>query len=108
MDILEKQRKEYEQNLIERKDKAMKDLETVEAELQQITIEKKLAKDKIIIENIDALLALVPYHGRTSCSDTNIANSDRARCGRCVLLNIRAEQYVPENVSVEVCAFYRD
>jgi len=36
------------------------------------------------LENIDALITLVPEHSRTSCSDSNISNE--YRCTRCFLL----------------------
>jgi len=46
---------------------------------------------KAVSDNINGLLACVPQHDRTSCSDENPNNTER--CVRCDLLNIKNSGY---------------
>jgi hypothetical protein len=60
----------------------------------------KEKRDAAVVANIDALLALVPEHGRTSCSDQNVTNE--RRCNRCTLLYIKSSGWVDSDLDVEV------
>jgi hypothetical protein len=70
----------------------------LKAELKRREDERKVqerlrleAHQKIVLDHIDALLSLVPTHGRTSCSDENPCNAYNSRCQRCSLL--KAKEY---------------
>lgn len=47
------------------------------------------AAAELLHAHVDALLAVVPKHSRTSCSDENPSNTDRD-CVRCQLLDIQS------------------
>jgi hypothetical protein len=44
-------------------------------------------REALYLEHIDALMAMIPDHSRTSCSDVNPCNADR-HCYRCNLLHL--------------------
>jgi hypothetical protein len=51
------------------------------------------------------LLALVPEHDRTSCADDNLANKF-GDCKRCMLLNIKDEDFWPDNIDICLDVLY--
>lgn len=67
----------------------------------KIAASERALHEMFIIQNIDALLALKPTHGRTGCSDADPSNYGRARCARCALLHIKDTGNV-SNVTVTV------
>lgn len=84
------------------------DAELVE-ELQRRQDEREAAarrkeeeRNAIVLSNIDVLLKLVPDHSRSSCSDRAPVNADRARCARCALLQMKVEEWMADNVVVNV------
>lgn len=69
---------------------------------------KKKRDERIafLLTNIDALLLFVPEHGRTSCSDANLANRlleeyGLPRCVRCFLLYAKDCNYWDPTVNIE-------
>lgn len=66
-------------------------------EAERVAREKRNAT---IVANIEALLTLVPEHGRISCSDTNPQNP--TRCNRCTLLEIKKNSWVSDDTMVEI------
>jgi len=80
----------------ERREKIRKDREEAdrrEAERREAERRSRLAM--LIEENFALILALVPEHGRTSCSDGNPIN--HGRCTRCSLLEIQAGSFFEIN-----------
>ncbi len=75
----------------------LKRRETAREEAERKAKEKR---DASVVANIDALLALVPEHGRTSCSDEKPVNE--SRCNRCTLLSIKSFGWVPDDLDVEI------
>jgi hypothetical protein len=69
-------------------------------EHRQMVLAMKRERNNFILENIDAILQLVPEHGRTSCSDDAINNGvwGGYRCKRCILLDIRNDRCIPDAV----------
>ena len=73
------------------------------------TINEANAKaQELMLKNVDVLLALVPKHECTSCSDDESRNyytdHGRARCTRCALLNAKKfgiTDFVPQISLVE-------
>lgn len=60
-----------------------------------------------IMQNLDALLLLVPEHSRTSCSDTNFSqNASHARCTRCVLLEAERDGFWRNDIELDILARY--
>lgn len=57
----------------------------------------------LLLKHIDVLLALIPRHCTTNCSDSNWASSyidnGYPRCNRCFLLQAKKDNYV-DNVIV--------
>ena len=89
------------------------DTKALEAELtrrreeeKRILREKRDLEIKRCEENISALLALVPEHNRTSCSDERPINSNRARCTRCALLEAKGGW--DENLHLSIVVAYGD
>jgi hypothetical protein len=54
------------------------------------------------LKNIDHLLALMPEHSRTSCSDEDPNNHFRNRCTRCMLLSFQREQWWDNDYVLEI------
>lgn len=58
----------------------------------------------LVFDNVNLLLALVPKHDTINCSDTNLAsayndpNSNKPRCRRCRLLEIKQDGYNRETI----------
>ncbi len=78
-----------------------KELADIEAEKEREAAAAREKLEKLILENIDALIALKPEHGRTSCDDVNL-NNQHGRCDRCALLAIKVNQYVPDDLDIEL------
>jgi len=83
--------------------------------LKQKLAEQRLARQKVlkshhelILQNIDALLKLVPEHGRTSCSDAdpNNTSDDPAahfpRCTRCQLLQFQRDNWISDSYVMKI------
>lgn len=70
--------------LAERKAKALKELQEIEEEEKKLENERRQQLGDFYLSNIDALLALVPEHNKTSCR-SNFNNADNCRCKRCFL-----------------------
>lgn len=56
--------------------------------------------NRLVVENIDLLLALRPNHSYAACSDER-PRDDRC-CGRCVLLEIKRIQWMDRELRVDV------
>lgn len=52
------------------------------------------------LSNIDAAIALVPEHDRTTCDDGNLSNT--RRCRRCALLDAKLCDWWPEDMTMEL------
>ena len=78
------------------------------AEQQQFADEmaRKNAQADTIIQNIDALLLLVPNHERTSCTDENNFNWDKGRCTRCALIQAEADGFWRNDLDLEITVQY--
>lgn len=76
----------------ERREKIRKDREEADRrEAERREAERRASLAMLIEENFALILALVPEHGRTSCSDAYPSNHDR--CTRCNLLTIQAGSF---------------
>lgn len=90
------------------------DLKDLEAELKRrqdeiVEKQKRLTREaeQRILDNIDALLNIVQYHTRSSCSDDSVINgigsgSGYARCKRCLLLEVRSQNSWPEGYELDL------
>ncbi|SRR5581483_4661272 len=63
----------------------VQELERRKKAVRDSVVAKRRAEQAVALENIDALLQLVPEHSRTSCSDDKPSNHN-GRCKRCFLL----------------------
>lgn len=76
-----------------------------QAEADDIMARKNAIADTII-QNIDALLLLVPKHSRTSCSDEKLINTYQGDCTRCVLLQAEADGFWRNDLNMEISLTY--
>lgn len=68
----------------------------------------ELLRKVLTREMLDALL---PEHGRTSCSDDNRVNGfrcHRVRCTRCALLDFLEDEYTPSSQELVVNIYFQD
>lgn len=87
------------------KDELKTELARREAQEQADERLRKNEEAERIIQNIDALLLLVPNHDRTSCSDTSFSeNAGHARCTRCVLLEAESDGYWRNDIDLTITA----
>lgn len=75
-------------------------------EAARIEAERRYQAGILVMEHIDALIALTP-HGRTSCSDENPSNGigsgdHGARCRRCLLLDAKEQGWWPDGYNIEI------
>jgi hypothetical protein len=77
---------------------------------EQARLDEMARKNEVadrIIQNIDALLLLVPEHSRTSCSDADFRqNALHARCTRCALLEAEADGFWRNDIELDISARY--
>lgn len=84
--------------------------ETIKGQLQALRDQRSLDLAKLLTREI--VDALVPEHGRTSCSDTDLCNGYAAgagstcRCSRCFLLTVLKEKYLDPGYVFEVHVTY--
>lgn len=80
--------------------------ETIKGQLYKLRDQRCLDLAKLLTREI--VDALVPEHGRTSCSDTDLSNGyaaragDSCRCSRCFLLTVLKEKYMDPEFVLEV------
>lgn len=93
-------------SLQERYNQLVREVEEVRAKLKKQEEEAREKRRDAVLDDIDAFLSLVTFHGCTSCSDDNPINYSRARCGRCFLL--RCKKYdCWEDTDVDVGLSFR-
>ena len=69
-------------------------------------IEAQTRKNEITVMHVDALLALVPLHSTTACSDANLLYDYKGRCLRCVLLDAKQCKFLDVDFDVNVTIQY--
>lgn len=63
--------------------------------------EARIARNDAIFEALPVLLALVPEHDRSSCSEERPNNAHR-HCTRCRLLDLQASRYISDDVEISI------
>lgn len=73
-----------------------------EEERARLAAEALRKRQEVALKNVPALLALVPNHECTSCSDDNPQNSGDYRCTRCFLLEMQNLGYWFDGADLEI------
>lgn len=81
-----------------------KEISRREEEKRAVKVALLRRHHEIVLNNIHVVLALVPEHDRTSCSDDDRGNEKR--CVRCALLAIQSQGWVPDRLRVSVAVSF--
>lgn len=93
------------EELRKRREALLKETKALETEIETIERKARADRNKVVLENIDALLTLTE-HSRTSCSDEDLKNRHRARCPRCALLSFKRDEYIPDDFEFDIGVRY--
>lgn len=67
-------------------------------------LKRRTERAQFILDNIDAFIAAVPKHCRTSCDDIDVCNP--GRCNRCDLLEAKHSGYWDLNKDIEISVIH--